>query len=147
MKYIISPSVAIHKQITSLCLLGLLLAISMFSPLLAVAGVALDCEGSAQAYRLQGIPCDCVNGQIVCDQSSGKSSKKSANKSSSSSANNAIKLQVFQSVLDAVFLGPQDNASSQERQESIAALTWPISSRSTAPIMGYVIKPAASAGS
>jgi len=119
MKHLISPSGVMNKQIASIYLLGLSLAVSMLSPLLAVAGVALDCEGSAQAYRLQGIPCDCVNGQIVCDQSSGKSSKKSANKSSSRSANNTIKLQVFQSVLDALFLGPQDNNSSQERQEAL----------------------------
>jgi hypothetical protein len=113
-----SPSGVIHRKIVPTLLLGLLLAISMLSPMLAVAGVALDCDGSAQAYKLQGIPCDCVNGQIVCDQSSGKSLMKSSNKSSSSSVNKTIKLQVFQSVLDAVFLGTQDSASSQEKQEA-----------------------------
>lgn len=113
-----APSSVIHKQIASIFLLGLFQAVSILSPMLAVAGPALDCDGSAQAYKLQGIPCDCVNGQIVCDQSSGKSSNKSSNKSSSSSINSTIKLQIFQSVLDAVFLGPQDKSSSKEKQEA-----------------------------
>ncbi len=117
MKYIMSPPGVMHKQIAPIYLLGLLLMVPMFFPLLAVAGPTLDCDGTAQAYRLQGIPCDCRNEQIICDQPSGKSSKKLSNKSSSPSINNTIKLQVFQSVLDAVFLGTQDNASSQEKQE------------------------------
>jgi len=123
MKYIMSQSGRMHKQILSIFLIGLLLVFSLFSPLRAgaVPDPVLDCEASEKAYRLQGIPCYCKNGQIVCDQPSSKSSgssKKSSKKSSSRSVNNAIKLQVFQSVLEAVFMGPQNNDSSQEKQEA-----------------------------
>jgi len=43
----------------------------MLSPLPvgpAWAGPQVDCEGSAVAFRLRGIPCDCINGKIVCNQ-------------------------------------------------------------------------------
>lgn len=120
MKYIMHQSGRMHYQILSIFFICLLV-FSLVLPQWAVAGPDLDCEGSEKAYRLQGIPCYCRNGQIVCDQPSSKSSgssKKSSQKSSSSSLNNDIKLQVFQSVLDAVFLGPPNNASSQEQQEA-----------------------------
>jgi len=61
-----------------------------------MAGVAIDCEGSAKAYRLQGIPCDCVNGEIVCNQSTTTGSSKKG-----LSAENRMKLQVMESVTDA----------------------------------------------
>jgi len=74
-----------------------LLVFSIILPYQAMAGPALDCAGSAEAYRLQGIPCDCINGQIVCNQStSGRSSK------SGLSSENQMKLEVMDSVTDAV---------------------------------------------
>lgn len=121
MKHKMSRPGRIHNQILLIFFIDLLLVFSVVLPQRALAAPALDCEGSAKAYRLQGIPCYCENEKIVCDQSSGKSSgssKKSSKKSSSHSVNNAIKMQVFQSVLEAVFLGPQNNALSQEQQEA-----------------------------
>ena len=114
MKHIMSrPGKTVHQllPIFSIVLLVSLLAFSTS----AMAGAAVDCEGSARAYRLQGIPCDCVNGQIVCNQSSGKSSKKS---SGSLSPKNAVKMQMFQGVLDAVFLSPKDQTSAQQQQDA-----------------------------
>lgn len=88
-----------------------------------MAGPALDCEGSAKAYRLQGIPCDCKNGQIVCEQSSsGSSSKKGL------SAENRMKLQVMESVTDAAadaFIkwingpSPEERAKEAQRQQEL----------------------------
>lgn len=117
MKYIMSQQDRMHQQSLPIFLIALSLVLALFSPPQAVAGPALDCEGSAKAYALQGIPCYCRNGQIVCDQPSGKSGS-SKNSSNGLSANNAIKLQLFQSVLDAVFLSPNNDASLQKQQEA-----------------------------
>lgn len=65
----------------------------------AEAGVAVDCEGSAQAYRAQGIPCDCKGGRIVCDDSSSGGSS-SGKKSGGLSYKNQMKLEIMQSVAD-----------------------------------------------
>ena len=50
----------------------------LLSPVLVRAGGAiptptpvLDCGGANQAWASQGIPCRCINGQVVCDQPSG----------------------------------------------------------------------------
>ncbi|RJQ83268.1 MAG: hypothetical protein C4519_06825 [Desulfobacteraceae bacterium] len=65
----------------------------------AAAGVEVNCEGSAEAYRIQGIPCDCVGGRIVCnDGSSGGGS--SGKKSGGLSHKNQMKLEIMQSVAD-----------------------------------------------
>lgn len=85
-----------------------------------MAEPAVDCEGSAKAYRLQGIPCTCENGQIVCNQSSsGSSSKRGL------SSENRMKLQVMESVTDAAtnsFIrwvngpSPEERAKEAQRQ-------------------------------
>jgi hypothetical protein len=103
-----------------------LIVLPVFSVVAAqrvMAGVAIDCEGSAKAYRLQGIPCDCVNGQIVCNQSSSKSSSKTG-----LSTQNQMKLQVMQSVTDATadaFVrwingpSPEERAKEAQRQQQL----------------------------
>lgn len=63
-----------RSYILSTC--TVLLLFLTFVPCPAIAGVAVDCKGSAAAYKLQGIPCDCVGGQIVCDNSSSKGGSK-----------------------------------------------------------------------
>lgn len=97
----------LHQQVLPIFFIALLV-FYLVLPRCAVAGVAFDCEGSEAAYRLQGIPCKCINGKIVCDQPSGKSS--------SHSVNNAIKLQLFQGLLDAVMQGPENNATFQQQE-------------------------------
>ena len=104
----------------------ILIALPVFFLILphrATAGVELDCEGSAKAYRLQGIPCDCINGQIVCNQSSAGGSSKTG-----LSAENRMKLQVMQSVTDAAsdaFVrwingpSPGERAKEAQRQQQL----------------------------
>lgn len=109
MKHILVQPGRMHQHVLPIFFIGLLV-FSLFLPQWAMAGPALDCKGSEEAYRLQGIPCRCINGKIVCDQPSGKSS--------SHSVNNAIKLQLFQGLLDAVMQGPENNATFQQQQEA-----------------------------
>lgn len=103
-----------------------LIALPVFSasmPHLVMAEATLDCKGSEEAYRLQGIPCRCVNGQIVCDQSSsGSPSKKGL------SSENRMKLQVMESVTDAAadaFIrwingpSPEERAKEAQRQQQL----------------------------
>ena len=61
-------------------------------------GISVDCEGSAEAYRIQGIPCDCVGGRIVCNN--GSSNGGSSAKKSGLSHKNQMKLEIMQSVAD-----------------------------------------------
>lgn len=96
MKRIKFRPVGPNKHI-KLIFLILVLVISVVMPHRVMAQPALHCEGSAQAYRLQGIPCDCVNGQIVCNQFSSKGSSKGG-----LSTTSQMKLQVMESVTDAV---------------------------------------------
>lgn len=78
----------------------LMLAITLAaSPGLAVAGPAVDCEGSARAYKAQGIPCYCEGGRIVCNSPSGSRSSGSSSKKGLSSANQ-MKLQMLQGAMD-----------------------------------------------
>jgi DNA-binding transcriptional MerR regulator len=73
----------------------MLLLASVVEPRPAAAGIEVDCEGSARAYKAQGIPCWCDNGQIKCKRSSsGSSSKKGL------SGKNQMKLQMLQGALD-----------------------------------------------
>lgn len=108
----------------------IMLIFLMFLPVFSVvmahrvmAQPALDCKGSEEAYRLQGIPCYCVDGQIVCNQSSSKSSSKGG-----LSSKNQMKLQVMQSVTDATadaFIrwingpSPEERAKEAQRQQQL----------------------------
>lgn len=69
------------------------------APATALAGFEVDCEGSAQAYAAQGIPCYCRGGRIECDQPSGGSSSYGGAKKGLS-FKNQMKLQVMQSITD-----------------------------------------------
>lgn len=109
MKHIMLQPIRMHQLILPISFIGLLV-FSLFLPQWAMAGPGLDCKGSEEAYRLQGIPCRCINGKIVCDQPSGKST--------SHSVNNAVKLQLFQGLLDAVMQGTENNATLQQQQEA-----------------------------
>jgi len=110
----------IDKHIMWVVLIALPM-ISASMPNLVMAEATLDCKGSEEAYRLQGIPCRCVNGQIVCDQSSsGNPSKKGL------SSENRMKLQVMESVTDAAadaFVrwingpSPEERAKDAQRQQ------------------------------
>lgn len=111
-----------HRHSASICRVALL-ALSVMLPHQVRAGPALDCEGSAAAYRLQGIPCDCRNGRIVCDEST------SANSSHRGlSLENQMKLEVMESVTDAVASAfirwingptPAERAKSALRQQQL----------------------------
>ncbi len=77
----------------------------------------LDCEGSNAAYAAQGIPCRCVNGQIVCDQPSGGLTSKHGN-----AAGNVKAMFVgalFEGLLTSLFTPP--NAHTANSQEALAA--------------------------
>lgn len=65
----------------------------------AFAGAAVDCEGSARAYKAQGIPCRCEGGRIVCSSQSGGASS-SASSKKGLSRGNQMKLQMLQGAMD-----------------------------------------------
>ena len=122
MKYIKFRPVMLNKHMMLIFLIALPV-LSLIFPHRVMAGVALDCEGSAKAYRLQGIPCDCENGQIVCKQSSSGSSSKGG-----PSTKNQMKLQVMESVTDAAadaFVrwingpSPEERAKETQRQQEL----------------------------
>lgn len=101
----------------------LLVVCTVLAPLPAWAGPALDCEGSAKAYALQGIPCTCVNGQIVCDQPSGK--HKSKHGSTSGNVKAMFVGALFEGMLTSLFATETQNANQQEAlaaQQKAAAL-------------------------
>jgi hypothetical protein len=98
--------------------LGCLLTVcALLSPLPAWSGPALDCEGSAKAYALQGIPCTCVNGQIVCNQSS--VGHKSKHGSTSGNVKAMFVGALFEGMLTSLFETDTQSAKSQE--EALAA--------------------------
>lgn len=76
----------------------ILLLAAVFEPETALAGFQVDCEGSAQAYAQQGIPCYCRGGRIECDQPSAGGSYGSAKKGLS--YKNQMKLEIMQSITD-----------------------------------------------
>lgn len=82
----------------------------------AWAGPELDCEGSAAAYRLQGIPCYCVNGEIVCDQPSGK------NKAKHGAGSNDMNAMIMGTLFEALFtsLFTNNTAGNASQQEAAA---------------------------
>jgi len=82
-------------------------------PLPVLAGAALDCEGSANAYALQGIPCTCVNGQIVCDKPSGEYKSKKHG-ITSGDINVMVVGNIFQGLLTSMFAPPTSPNNSQE---------------------------------
>ncbi len=108
------------KKYSSLLLVVFFLSwLQMFSlPLImpAWAGPELDCEGSAAAYRLQGIPCYCVNGEIVCDQPSGK--KKAKHGVGSNDMNAMIMGTLFEALFTSLFT--DNTAGNAARQEAAA---------------------------
>jgi hypothetical protein len=95
----------------------LLIFCCVLLPLPALAGPALDCEGSAKAYALQGIPCTCVNGQIVCDKPSG-GHKAKKHGITSGDINAMVVGTIFQGLLTSMFAPP---TSSNNAQEALAA--------------------------
>ena len=95
----------------------LLILCTLLTPLPVWAGPALDCEGSAKAYALQGIPCTCVNGQIVCDKPSG-GHKAKKHGITSGDINAMVVGTIFQGLLTSMFAPP---TSSNNAQEALAA--------------------------
>ena len=80
----------------------------------AWAGPSLDCKGSAAAYRLQGIPCYCVDGEIVCDQPSGKNKHVAGSKD----MNAMIMGTLFEALFTSLFT---DNTAGKAAQQEAAA--------------------------
>ena len=80
----------------------------------AWAGPQLDCEGSAAAYRLQGIPCRCENGRIVCNQPSGRPKGKHGFRSNDMNA--MMTGVLFEALFTSLFTSSTDsnNAAQQE---------------------------------
>ncbi|WP_306536769.1 hypothetical protein [Geobacter sp.] len=104
------------------------LLIAVAGPGTARAGFEVDCEGSAEAYAAQGIPCYCRGGQIVCDQPSGGGSSSYGGAKKGLSFKNQMKLQVMQSITDMAanaFINwinsPPPSAPSGPTPEQIAA--------------------------
>lgn len=83
----------------------------------AWAAPEIDCEGSAAAYRLQGIPCNCVGDEIVCDQPSGK--KKAGHGVGSNDMNAMIMGTLFEALFTSLFT--DNTAGSAARQEAAAS--------------------------
>ena len=101
----------------------LLIFCLVLSPLPVLAGPALDCEGSAKAYALQGIPCTCVNGQIVCDKPS--AGHKSKHGSTSGNVKAMFVGALFEGLLTSMFASPTPPDNEQEAlaaQQKAAAL-------------------------
>jgi hypothetical protein len=104
----------------------LIAATMLFSVVDAWAGVEIDCPSSLKAYsidpKMSNYNCNCSNGNRsmpVCTPKSGSSKKSlSGSKSSSRSMNNAIKLQLFQGLLDGMMQGPKNKAPSRQQQEA-----------------------------
>lgn len=102
----------------------LLIFCLVLSPLPVLAGPALDCEGSAKAYALQGIPCTCVNGQIVCDKPAG-GHKARKHGVTSGDINAMVVGTIFQGLLTSMFAPPTTSNNAQEAlaaQQKAAAL-------------------------
>ncbi len=96
----------------------------VLSPLPVLAGPALDCEASAQAYALQGIPCTCVNGQIVCDKPAGGHQAKKHG-ITSGDINAMVVGTLFEGLLTSMFASPTQPGNAQEAlaaQQKAAAL-------------------------
>lgn len=105
------------------CFSLFLLLVIVATPQFAMAGVAVDCKGSAAAYRLQGIPCDCVNGQIVCSGSTTKGVSKGL--SSSGQMKVMVFGAIFESMLTSMFATPEsDEAEVRAAQQRAAELAW-----------------------
>jgi hypothetical protein len=85
----------------------------------AFASAAVDCEGSAQAYRLQGIPCYCRGEQIVCDQASSGGHSTSA--SHSAQMKGMVVGTILESILTSVFAPPQLNEQARLAEQQKAA--------------------------
>jgi hypothetical protein len=88
-----------------------------------MAGIEMDCEGSAAAYRLQGIDCTCINDQIVCGGSASKGVGRGL--SSSAQLKGMVFGMVFESLLTSLFTTPQaSQADIQAAQQRAAELAW-----------------------
>jgi hypothetical protein len=85
----------------------------------AWAGPQLDCEGSAAAYRLQGIPCDCINGKIVCNQSSGRHKGKHGFRSND--VNAMMTGVLFEALFTSLFTSNKANNAAQQEAAAYAA--------------------------
>lgn len=106
--------------VTAVCVM-LFLTIAMLRP--AAAGVAVDCDGSAAAYRLQGIDCRCVNNQIVCGGSASRGGGRGL--SSSAQLKGMVFGMVFESLLTSLFTTPQaSQADIEAAQQRAAELAW-----------------------
>ncbi len=81
---------------------------------------SLDCAGSNAAWESQGIPCRCVNGQVVCDQPSGGHN----HGVTSGDVKAMVVGTIFESLLTSLFT--DDTATSQKEaqaaQQKAAAL-------------------------
>ena len=99
----------------------LLIIFSLLFPLPVWAGQSitpmLDCEGSNKAYAAQGIPCRCINGEIVCDKPSG--GNKAKHGMTSGDVNAMIVGTLFEGLLTSLFTTPTSNTTNN--QEALAA--------------------------
>ncbi|MDF1590427.1 MAG: hypothetical protein P1P89_02835 [Desulfobacterales bacterium] len=87
------------------------------------SGPTIDCAGSAAAYRAQGIPCDCVGGRIVCNNSSSGGSSSGKKYSADHDVKMMVVGTIFESLLTSLFM--DDTASQKEAlaaQQKAAAL-------------------------
>jgi len=108
-------------RLFSFCLFLLLVAGA--TPQCVMAGIEMDCEGSAAAYRLQGIDCTCINDQIVCGGSASKGVGRGL--SSSAQLKGMVFGMVFESLLTSLFTTPQaSQADIQAAQQRAAELAW-----------------------
>ncbi|MBL0224476.1 MAG: hypothetical protein IPQ16_02495 [Geobacteraceae bacterium] len=123
MKHVNSEKPIAPTALSIGCLLVLVQLLIL--PGFAVAGVAVDCKGSEAAYRAQGIPCTCVNGQIVCTGTAKPKVGGSKGLSSAAQMKGMVFGAVFESVLTSLFATPQDSqADIQAAQQRAAELAW-----------------------
>lgn len=114
---------ALSYRISSVTAVCAMLFLMLALPRPTVAGVAVDCKGSAAAYKLQGIPCDCINGQIVCSGPAPKGKGKGL--SGSAQLKGMVFGAVFESVLTSLFTTPQaSEADILAAQQRAAELAW-----------------------
>lgn len=94
-----------------------LVLIHLSAPGNAVAGIALDCEGSVRALALQGYNCSCSGGQLVCDGAKTKGSSKAS--SHGVQMKSMIVGAVFESLLSSLF-SPPAISEKNEKEKQIA---------------------------
>lgn len=118
-------NLALSGRIAAAIVVCVTMFVASAVPRPAAAGPSVACEGTNQAYQLQGIDCKCINGQIVCGGSAKSKGAGSKGLSSAAQMKGMVFGAVFESVLTSLFTTPQaSQADIQAAQQRAAELAW-----------------------